>query len=1022
MNFESAQRMLVYNSQTTFRLPRKSNGILGTGNLIFLVTPNPTSTLSFLKDTSDIIKYRESGYRYITEDGNYREKIGTKKVLKNEANVTRKRYADASKELPVRFIPSTTVENYLNQKKNMLIDLGRWMQLYFSFTRMNSPKVICERFVSFLANRVSNPSYDGYSKTILFDLDLWVSSGKQCIILNKKLLTNPLSILFYTAAKYPELLDSLNGITLYLISHTGQQFMILPISDLKNSFIKAKMKIGSFNKIKVSNDTGEQSDEEIQAEIQQEKKKVIYRNLREGLLGNNENSSEESGEDEIKDVIDITKELSHMENTYDDETSESNEQPPPERMSVQDADEEINEDIIGEIDDFFEESDEPVENMSVDEATKKIKPKVISRYQAKFMPERTPEELAKIEILTKGQESVVAPTSLKNLKAKAIESEDLSSYVDSNNPNIKSTKFANFDRGYVSKLMEDDIDHAVAALSQASEPIFITGKEVVDSSDAMNIKKTYTYHLKDPKGNRMTIKMDIPVIIDGKYIYINGSKKIIGHQLILKPIVKTSPDVVQLVSWYNKVFLYRKGMEDSNTNMIRVYLEKHAEDFKLKSGSSIMKNKDFETPLDFDVYSKFFYSFQVNDYFFITELHALLDEYKKRNGKEAKYDKLHTIPVAINMKDKSLVTLKIGDSFDDFLLTCFTDGQKEEIRKIKRKPRLYTIQAKMRAKFIPLILFMCYCEGFTKVAQKADIKYEFIDRKQMKNYDKLKYAFIQLEDCIMAWDKTSQVSRLLMNDLTRQPLETYTREDLDNKFTWSSLLGRYYTDSNADVALDNYRDFMMDPVSKEILTDFGYPTDLIELFVVAAKMLCDSKYLIENHMSNMRIRSNEVIANIVYIGLTRAYTNYRKTSYKKKPASITINPKYVINTLLDGKTTNLVADSSSLNPVLELEKGRVVTYKGLRGIQMERAMTLSRRGYDESMLGVLGISTQPDALVGINRQLSLEPSVTSLRGYIDAGSKAKVDKLTSTNLFTPAELLTPLGVQHDDPDRTAIRL
>ena len=960
MNFESAQRMLVYNSQTTFRLPRKSEGILGTGNLIFLVTPNPTTSISFLKDTSDTIKYRESGYHYITADGNYREKIGTKKIIKNEMTITRKRYNEANKELPVRFIPPTAVENYLTQKKNMIIDLGRWMQIYFTATRLNSPKAICERFIVFLSSRVNNPSYEGYAKTLLLDLDLWVSSGKQCIILNKKLLTNPLSILFYTAARYPELFDQLNDITLYLMSHTGQQFMILPISELRNSFVKAKMKIRNFNKIKVSNEMEEQSEEEIREEIQHETKKVVYRNLREGLLGKENPPASDTKENEIKDVIDVSNELSNMENTYEDESSYEEEAPPPERMSVQDADDDISEDIIDEIDDFFADSDEPVENMSVDEVTAKIKPKVISRYQAKFMPERTPEELAKIEVLTKGQDSVVKPTDLKNLKAKAIESEDLSTYVDSNNPNIKSTKFANFDKGYVDKLMEDDIDHAVAALSQASEPIFITGKEVVDSSDAMNVKKTYTYHLKDPKGNRMTIKMDIPVIIDGKYIYVNGSKKIIGHQLILKPIVKTSPDVVQLVSWYNKVFLYRKGMEDSNTNMIRVYLEKHAEDFNLKSGSSIMKNKDFETPLDFDVYSKFFYSFQVNDFFFITDLHALLDEYKKRTGKEATYDKLHSIPVAINTKDKSLVTLKIGESFDDFFLTCFTEGQKEEIRKIKRKPRLYTIQAKMRAKFIPLILFMCYCEGFTKVAQKADIKYEFIDRKQMKSYDKLKYAFIQLEDCILAWDKTSQVSRLLMNELTRQPLETYTREDLDNKFTWSSLLGRYYTDSNADVALDNYRDFMMDPVSKEILTDFGYPTDLIELFVVAARMLCDSKYLIENHMSNMRIRSNEVIANIVYIGLTRAYTNYRKTSYKKKPAPITINPKYVINTLLDGKTTNLVADSSSLNPVLELEKGRVVTYKGLRGIQMERAMTLSRRGYDESMLGVLGISTQPE--------------------------------------------------------------
>ena len=39
---------------------------------------------------------------------------------------------------------------------------------------------------------------------------------------------------------------------------------------------------------------------------------------------------------------------------------------------------------------------------------------------------------------------------------------------------------------------------------------------------------------------------------------------------------------------------------------------------------------------------------------------------------------------------------------------------------------------------------------------------------------------------------------------------------------------------------------------------------------------------------------------------------------------------------------------------------------------------------------------------------------------MDVKNKAGVVDLNSANLFTAAELLTPIGVTHDDPDRTSI--
>ena len=68
------------------------------------------------------------------------------------------------------------------------------------------------------------------------------------------------------------------------------------------------------------------------------------------------------------------------------------------------------------------------------------------------------------------------------------------------------------------------------------------------------------------------------------------------------------------------------------------------------------------------------------------------------------------------------------------------------------------------------------------------------------------------------------------------------------------------------------------------------------------------------------------------------------------------------------------------------------------------------------------MSHKSDQNVGVVRQLTLEPQITSTYGYIDTSKSNNLDELNSANLFTTAELVQPFGVMHDDPDRTSIDL
>ena len=64
------------------------------------------------------------------------------------------------------------------------------------------------------------------------------------------------------------------------------------------------------------------------------------------------------------------------------------------------------------------------------------------------------------------------------------------------------------------------------------------------------------------------------------------------------------------------------------------------------------------------------------------------------------------------------------------------------------------------------------------------------------------------------------------------------------------------------------------------------------------------------------------------------------------------------------------------------------------------------------------MSTSPNANVGIDKQLTVEPTIINARGF-----REQIDdpeELKDVNLFSPQELLTPGTIRNDDPIRSSI--
>ena len=73
------------------------------------------------------------------------------------------------------------------------------------------------------------------------------------------------------------------------------------------------------------------------------------------------------------------------------------------------------------------------------------------------------------------------------------------------------------------------------------------------------------------------------------------------------------------------------------------------------------------------------------------------------------------------------------------------------------------------------------------------------------------------------------------------------------------------------------------------------------------------------------------------------------------------------------------------------------------------------------MIGTIATISSPDGSVGVQRRLTMEPAIKSVRGYIDTPSSEKdLDKLTDVNLFAPGEMVAPLSITNDDPTRVGL--
>ena len=593
-------------------------------------------------------------------------------------------------------------------------------------------------------------------------------------------------------------------------------------------------------------------------------------------------------------------------------------------------------------------------------------------------------------------------------------------YIDNpvvTNENIKQMKFSEMNKTYMETTYQKDVTNMIMSLNTASIPVHILNVKVEDTSDSLTLKETYTVTLEGEDRIRHTLKFDLPLLIDNKYLYINGNKKTLSEQFYPYPVIKISEVEVQVVTNYQKIRIGRYGTKfNRNSEKLKKLLaDPKKYGATCVNGDNRITNRDYLTCLEYDELAKLYNEIKVGKATFLFNaktLSKVFDDKEKSTldkilvGYETNGNKKSPIYYDRNNEDHvDLVTLILSYASEEVQLefSSMSSGKKYVYN------RVYVMN-----KYMPLIILLAFFEGLDTVLRKFNDKnVKFFDNTKDK-----RYQYIKFKDGYLGYPLSDMEACLLFNGLLEVPTGAYTVEQMNDRNTYLDMFEYLYKSSYIAGALINFYDFMIDPITFEILQTLDYPTDLVSLFIYASNILADNDFVGDTKMTQYRLRRNEVIPVILYKNIVRAYTGYRRTATNPNPSKISMDQNAVLKELMAIPT---MEDYSTLSPMVEAHKDGIVSMKGCNGMNTERSYTLEKRSYDDSMIGIIGISTSPDKNCGITRQLVAEPKVLNVRGFMEVTDMKDVDKkLTDANIITPVEYLTPMTSTHDEAQRTAM--
>lgn len=900
-------------------------------------------------------------------------------------------------------IKYTFVDPKLYKEMNLYYDFSFYTKIFFKSKQMPGDKGL-DIFTAFIDRFLHDSRFSSYTKrTIVIPIHEWIDQNENAFDHTRKI--TPISLLYRSFKTDIDRLKYWKNTLVAFI--TNNAFFTLDLNYLNandiNKFVTLIRKL-------------QQEDYSNSEEITQDSKLVILNHLAQKFTSSGIEIKNLTGgtSNMTKDELDDNGYLEDPNATEDSEIKKAVLVNKLEKVAAKNT---TIKNAIDNLDtDLDDEDSDKMKDMLFDiQSSEGVK---INKTRA-LRHDKMQQELLKKEV--KGK-------TVKQLLDQFASNDDIpttSIPVDSIDEHWKNVTYVNANSTYTKEDMDADIMAMFYHFTTVTHPMNILKVDVENTSTSEDYINTWTVEYEDVEtGKRSTIKLDIPRMWGDRFMKLRGNEKVLIGQLLLLPIIKTDEDTVQIVSNYNKIFIRRKSPSGYGKStpiinkIVKVFNKYGGKEFIVVPGDNRKVCSKYALPASFIDMASMYSSIKFKDKSYISfNMDHLKDipfdrnELSKNDAKLSE-EALMKKYMAIYVRNGKKIPI-IDNSLDEHILDILSTHSKEFVELYNVTPvskRLMFSEASILNMRLPVIIIVAYAIGLQKTLDKIGIKYEFQETRPKKGED-----YIRFSDGYLKYEPRSDADNLLMNGLMQINTETYSIREINTKDMWLSILDDYGGRIKAD-GLDNFYDLMMDPITQEICKMLHIPSDYIGSLLYASSLLTDSKYNRHSDITGNRLRVNEVIVGHLYSVLAKEYGSYRN-QMKRNRGSVAFTAKRsaVIDSILTHDQTS--SDLSTLTPLLEAESANKVTFKGLSGLNSERAFSMEKRTYDESMLGVLGLSTGFAGTVGINRQTTVDAGIKNKRGFIVPKDPKKLDNLSTFSLM---EAMSPLAINRDDPMRTAM--
>ena len=580
-------------------------------------------------------------------------------------------------------------------------------------------------------------------------------------------------------------------------------------------------------------------------------------------------------------------------------------------------------------------------------------------------------------------------------------------------PELSKPVISNLDRLYMEHANKKHLSKILTSFNKHG--MFLKDVKVEPIVDRMNRMDKYTVSYEDDKFESHTIRFTLPHIDRHGNMFINGSIKNIKKQRINKPIVKVNKTRVSLTSAYNKYLV------EHDTSKARSFMPKFLgmlDDTKVRTvvdRNVVSIDSEVKLPRHYKLISEV-----------ISEIYVERTKYTFKGPVDVKSLNLSPTQEKLFKLNESKYGVFFGENNTERLFLGYDDivtavskknnevvvGQEVlldhfirvlDVAPVKLNEYVHLV---ILNKKIPLGLVLCYRYGLQHMLDYLEANYTVLGRNE-KYESKPSDAVLRLADCKVVIRRTEPAISYILNGMSAYKLTPYTLAELGTPDPYYGLMEQKRLSARYLRGIDSMIDLFVDPITEEILTKMGEPTNTKDLLIRAAAMLATSDAVMPSSELNHRIRSCELVNAILYNKMARTYSDFINRS--SKTAKFSMSPHEVFSAIMKDP---LVGNTDINNPITELKSNALVSHIG-EGGRTAQAFVIEDRQYAKDSVGVISEATPDSGKVAIDVVMSAVPNILDTSGLTESKDPSELEP---ANILSPSAMLIP-GITCDQSSR-----